>query len=249
MAKGAGCAPEFRAKAVGLLTESRGSCSSETRAVDQVAGDPGVAPETLRRWSDKTGAAVAAETRQSAGDAMAELRGSRAETARLGRMNGILTAASAFSRPGSARHGVDGRLRRRVQGPFRGRASRRGAGRPAGLRVRHAMRLTGPDLDTRQPHGRRARGAGPRHPQGPCRFLHGRVRVPHDARPVVDAGSGSGRDRSRPGVRRHHGHRGGCRRGCRNRRHHGPPRTVARTVSCTMPIMACGTSAPSAPPG
>jgi len=42
---------------------------------------------------------------------------------------------------------------------------------------------------------------------------------------------------------------GGCRRGCRNRRHHGPPRTVARTVSCTMPIMACGTSAPSAPPG
>lgn len=80
MAKGAGCAPEFRAKAVGLLTESRGSCSSETRAVDQVAGDPGVAPETLRRWSDKTGAAVAAETRQSAGDAMAELRGSRAET-------------------------------------------------------------------------------------------------------------------------------------------------------------------------
>lgn len=75
MAKGAGCTPEFRAKAVGLLTESRGSCSSETRAVDQVAGDPGVAPETLRRWSDKTGAAVAAETRQSAGDAMAELRG------------------------------------------------------------------------------------------------------------------------------------------------------------------------------
>lgn len=189
MAKGAGCAPEFRAKAVGLLTESRGSCSSETRAVDQVAGDPGVAPET----------------RQSAGDAMAELRGSRAETARLGRMNGILTAASAFSRPGSARHGVDGRLRRRVQGPFRGRASRRGAGRPAGLRVRHAMRLTGPDLDTRQPHGRRARGAGPRHPRGPCRFLHGRVRVPQDAHPVVGAGPGSGRDRPRLGDGHHAG--------------------------------------------
>ena len=97
MAKGAGCTPEFRAKA--------GSCSSETRAVDQVAGDPGVAPETLRRWSDKTGAAVAAETRQSAGDAMAELRGSLAEAARLGRVNGILTAASAFfaARLGPAR--------------------------------------------------------------------------------------------------------------------------------------------------
>lgn len=96
MAKGAGCTPEFRVKAVGLLTESRGSCSSEARAVDQVAGDPGVAPETLRRWRDKTGAAVAAETRQSAGDAMAELKGSRAEAARLGRANGILTTASAL---------------------------------------------------------------------------------------------------------------------------------------------------------
>lgn len=63
MAKGAGCTPEFRAKAVGLLTESRGSCSSETRAVDQVAGDPGVAPETLRRWRNKTDATVAAETK------------------------------------------------------------------------------------------------------------------------------------------------------------------------------------------
>ncbi len=52
----------------------------------------------------------------------------------------------------------------------------------------YAMRLTGPDLDTRQPHGRRARGAGPRHPRGPCRFLHGRVRVPQDAHPVVGAG-------------------------------------------------------------
>ena len=152
MAKGAGCAPEFRAKAVGLLTESRGSCSSETRAVDQVAGDPGVAPETLRRWSDKTGAAVAAETRQSAGDAMAELRGSRAETARLGRMNGILTAASAFSRPGSARHGVDGRVHRRAQKPFQGRADLQGPFRIVGLRVSHAARLPHVQNTSRQPH-------------------------------------------------------------------------------------------------
>ena len=41
MAKGAGCTPEFRAKAVGLLTESRGSCSSETRAVDGRRGRGG----------------------------------------------------------------------------------------------------------------------------------------------------------------------------------------------------------------
>ena len=96
MAKGTRYTPEFEAKAVRLLTESRGSYSSETKAIEQVAKDLGVAPETLRRWSDKTGAAVAAETRQSAGGAMAELRGSRAEAARLGRVNGILTAASAF---------------------------------------------------------------------------------------------------------------------------------------------------------
>ena len=96
MAKGAGCAPEFRAKAVGLLTESRGSCSSETRAVDQVAGDPGVAPETLRRWRNKTDATVAAETKRSAEDAMAELKSLRAGVARLRRANEILTTASAF---------------------------------------------------------------------------------------------------------------------------------------------------------
>ena len=56
---------------------------------------------------------------------MAELK-----AARLRRVNGILTAASAFfaARLGPARHGVDGRLRRRVQGPFQGRAGLRGAG-------------------------------------------------------------------------------------------------------------------------
>ena len=39
---------------------------------------------------------VASETRQSAGDAMAELKGSWAEAARLGRANGISTTASVF---------------------------------------------------------------------------------------------------------------------------------------------------------
>lgn len=34
MSKGAGYTPEFRTKAVGLLTESRGSYSSETKAVE-----------------------------------------------------------------------------------------------------------------------------------------------------------------------------------------------------------------------
>ena len=102
MAKGTRHTPEFKAKAVRLLTESRGSYSSETKAIEQVAKDLGVAPETLRRWRDKTDATVAAETKQSAEDAMAELRSLRAEVARLRRANEILTTASAFFR-GAAR--------------------------------------------------------------------------------------------------------------------------------------------------
>lgn len=56
MSKGAGYAPEFRAKAVGLSAEARGSRSSEARAVEQAAKDPGVVPEMLRRWRDKADA-------------------------------------------------------------------------------------------------------------------------------------------------------------------------------------------------
>ena len=69
MAKGTRYTPEFRAKAVRLLAESRSSYSSET---------------------------VAEETRQSAEDAMAELKKLRAENAQLRRANEILTTASAF---------------------------------------------------------------------------------------------------------------------------------------------------------
>lgn len=165
MAKGTRHTPEFKAKAVRLLTESRGSYSSETKAIEQVAKDLGVAPETLRRWRNKTDATVAAETKQSAEDAMAELKSLRAEVARLRRANEILTTASAFSRHGSTRHGVDGRLHRRIQGPFQGRADPQGAGRFAGLRIHHAARLPHVQIQARQPHGRQARGAGPRHPR------------------------------------------------------------------------------------
>ena len=89
MAKGTRHTPEFKAKAVRLLTESRGSHPSETKAIEQVAKDPGAAPET----------------RQPAEDAMAESKGLRAEVARLRRANGILTTASAFFR-GTARPGT-----------------------------------------------------------------------------------------------------------------------------------------------
>ena len=80
MAKGTRYTPEFKAKAVRLLTESRGSHPSETKAIEQVAKEPGVAPET----------------RQSAEDAMVELKSLRAEVAQLRRANEILTTASAF---------------------------------------------------------------------------------------------------------------------------------------------------------
>lgn len=49
MAKGTRYAPEFKAKAVRLLAESRSSYSSETNAISAVAKDPGIAPESLRR--------------------------------------------------------------------------------------------------------------------------------------------------------------------------------------------------------
>ncbi len=84
MAKGTRYTPEFKAKAVRLLAESRSSYSSETNAISAVAKDLGIAPESLRRWRNQSDATVAEETRQSAEDA--ELR----------RANEILTTASAF---------------------------------------------------------------------------------------------------------------------------------------------------------
>ena len=94
MAKGTRYTPEFKAKAVRLLAESRSSYSSETNAISAVAKDLGIAPESLRR--NQSDATVAEETRQSAEDAMAELRRLRAENAELRRANEILTTASAF---------------------------------------------------------------------------------------------------------------------------------------------------------
>lgn len=96
MAKGTRYAPEFRAKAVRLLAELRSSYSSETNAISAVAKDPGIAPESLRRWCNQSDAMVAEETRQSAEDAMAELRRLQVENAELRRANEILTTASAF---------------------------------------------------------------------------------------------------------------------------------------------------------
>ena len=160
MAKGTRYTPEFKAKAVRLLAESRSSYSSETNAISAVAKDLGIAPESLRRWRNQSDATVAEETRQSAEDAMAELKKLRAENAQLRRANEILTTASAFSRPGSTRHGVEGRVHRRVPRPFRGRADLPGAVGRAGLRFPDRPRLPRLQDEASQPHGGAPRGIG-----------------------------------------------------------------------------------------
>ena len=96
MAKGTRYAPEFRVKAVRLLTESRSSYSSEAKAIEQVAKDPGMAPESLRRRRGRSDATAAAETKRSAQEAMAELKRLRAENTELRRANEISTTAPAF---------------------------------------------------------------------------------------------------------------------------------------------------------
>lgn len=75
--------------------------------------------------------------------------------------------------------------------------------RVAGLRVSHATRLPHAQIQARQPHGRPPRGSGARHPRDPFGFLHGRVRLQEDVRPVIGAGLGSGRDRPRLGALGH----------------------------------------------
>lgn len=119
---------------------------------------------------------------------MAELKSLRAEVAQLGRANETLTTASASSRRGPTRHGVDGRVRRRIRRSFRDRADMPSPRRIAGSRARHASRLPHVQIQTRQPHGRQARSAGPRHPSGPLGFLHGRVRVQEDAAQLIAQG-------------------------------------------------------------
>lgn len=144
MGKGVRYTPEFQEKAVGLLAESRDLHSSGTRALAQVAGNLGVAPETLRRWRNQADGAAAAQSAQDAQATLEELRRLRREVAELRGANGILTTASAFSRQGPTRHGPDGRVHRRVSGSFRGRADPPGPVRGPGLRVRHAMYFDAP---------------------------------------------------------------------------------------------------------
>lgn len=86
-----GYAKEFRDRAVRLLAESRENYASETKALQGVAKDPGVAAESLRRWQAKADTAGTAGPEESG-----ELRRLRREVAELRRANEILSSASAF---------------------------------------------------------------------------------------------------------------------------------------------------------
>ena len=93
-------AKEFRDRAVRLLAESRENHASETKALQGVAKDPGVAAESLRRWRAKADTAGTAGPGESG-----ELRRLRRENAQLRRANEIPSSASAFfaSRPDPTR--------------------------------------------------------------------------------------------------------------------------------------------------
>ena len=109
---------EDRAYFLGLLDQRVSSDLQSSYIVRTMKLWVGIARQ--RNWSAESGA-----------DSRCWMMTSAA--GRLRRANEILTTASAFLRHGSARHGVDGRVRRRVQGPFQGRdRPRPGDGRHAG---------------------------------------------------------------------------------------------------------------------
>lgn len=90
----------------------RGPSGCQRDCVPRIVGDerdgrvdegPGAAQEALRRWRNRSDAAVVEESKQSARDTMAELKQLRAENAELRRVNEIPATASAFSRYGYIR--------------------------------------------------------------------------------------------------------------------------------------------------
>ena len=81
---------EFKDRAVRLLMDSRDNYSSETKALQGVAKDLGVAAESLRRWRAKADTAGTAGPGESG-----ELMRLRRENAQLRRANEILSSASA----------------------------------------------------------------------------------------------------------------------------------------------------------
>ena len=151
-----GYAKEFRDRAVRLLAESRENYASETKALQGVARNLGVATESLRRWQAKADTAGTAGPEESG-----ELRRLRRENAQLRRANEIPSSASAFSPHGPTRHDVDGRVHRHSSPPVRGRADPHGPAGCAGWRVSHRQSIPAGQSPCRQQDACSSRDAGP----------------------------------------------------------------------------------------
>lgn len=76
---------EFRERAVRLLAGSRANYTSETKALQGVAKDLGIAAESSHRWQERSDATNAADP------------GGSEESGKLRRANEISGSASAFS--------------------------------------------------------------------------------------------------------------------------------------------------------
>jgi transposase len=87
--------PEFRERALRMLSEARPDHESEYAAMSHVAGRLGINAETLRQWqrrSEVDGGKRPGITTEE----QAEIRRLKRENAELRRANEILKAASAF---------------------------------------------------------------------------------------------------------------------------------------------------------
>lgn len=184
----------FREGAVRLLADSRADYSSETKALQGVAKDLGIAMESLRRWQERSDTANTVDFGESE-----ELRRLHRENAELRRANEILSSASVFrcrARPDTALM-VEYIDVHRV-----------------GFGVGPICRLLKASLDcvfftsraywqakTRVPllGAGAARGPGARRHDDSCASVHGRVWLPKDAHTAETPGLGWRRPRPSAG--------------------------------------------------
>jgi transposase len=95
MARQSKYSPEVRARAVGLVSETRKSHESEWAAITSVAEKMGCTPETLRKWIRQSQRDAGARPGPTTED-KARIKDLEREVHELRRTNEILRKASAF---------------------------------------------------------------------------------------------------------------------------------------------------------
>lgn len=95
MARPGRYSPDFRARAVRLVSEARAGHGTEWAAMTSVAAKLGVSAETVRKWV-RQWQVDAGQRPGVTSEESAELKRLRRENAELRRANEILKAASAF---------------------------------------------------------------------------------------------------------------------------------------------------------